>query len=147
MSACRSTELQIQSVKGCEKIAMDFAVSVGRKIGLSDARIEDLKTAVSEACLNAMEHGNKMNPEKKVVVTLTVEDSMLQVAVHDEGKGIGQIEPPRIEDQIEGKYRPRGWGLFLIKGLMDGVDFETRPEGGNVVRMIINLTAKSLHGG
>lgn len=141
MVTCSRTELQIQSVIGCEKIAMDFASSVARKIGLSDARIEDLKTAVSEACLNAMEHGNKMDPEKKVIVTLSVEDSKLQIAVHDEGKGIGQIEPPRIEDQIEGRYRARGWGMFLIKRLMDGVDFETRPEGGNVVRMIINLAA------
>jgi len=141
MGACSRTELQIQSIIGCEKIAMDFATSVARKIGLSDARIEDLKTAVSEACLNAMEHGNKMDPEKKVIVTLTVEDSRLKIDVHDDGKGIGQIEPPRIEDQIEGKYRARGWGMFLIKRLVDGVDFETRPEGGNVVRMIINRTA------
>src|SRR3989304_7134301 len=116
MGACSRTELQIQSIIGCEKIAMDFATSVARKIGLSDARIEDLKTAVSEACLNAMEHGNKMDPEKKVIVSLTVEDSRLQIAVHDEGKGIGQIEPPRIEDQIEGKYRGGGGGGFLVRG-------------------------------
>jgi len=76
-----------------------------------------------------------------VIVTLTVEDSRLKIDVHDDGKGIGQIEPPRIEDQIEGKYRARGWGMFLIKRLVDGVDFETRPEGGNVVRMIIKRTA------
>jgi len=72
-------------------------------------------------------------------ITLTVEDSRLQVEVHDDGKGIGQVHPPRIEDQIEGKYKPRGWGVFLIKSLMDNVEFETMPEGGNVVRMILYI--------
>lgn len=139
MAVCNKTELHIPSVFGCEKTAMEFVASMARKAGLSDDRIEDLKTAVSEACLNAIEHGNKMDANKKVNVSLSVEDSRLQVDVHDEGKGIGEVEPPRIEDQIAGRYKPRGWGIFLIKRLIDKVEFETKPAGGNVVRLIINM--------
>lgn len=139
MTVCNRTEIHIPSAFGCEKMAMDFAASLAKKIGLADDRIEDLKSAVAEACLNAMEHGNKMDTGKMVNVALTVDDSKLLVDVHDYGKGIGQIEPPRIEDQIERRYRPRGWGLFLIKSLVDVVEFETKPDGGNIVRMIINL--------
>ena len=139
MAVCTRTELQIPSHFGCEKIAMEFVASVAKRTGFSEAQIEDLKTAVSEACLNAIEHGNEMDNTKRVGITLTVEDSRLQVEVHDDGKGIGQVHPPRIEDQIEGKYKPRGWGVFLIKSLMDNVEFETMPEGGNVVRMILYI--------
>jgi serine/threonine-protein kinase RsbW len=132
-------ELHIPSVMGSEKIAMETAASMAKRMGFSEDRIEDLKTAVAEACINAIEHGNKMDSSTKVGITLTAEESSLHVAVKDEGKGLGQIDPPKIEDKITGKQQTRGWGIFLIKRLMNEVKFETTPEGGNVVKMIIYL--------
>ena len=132
-------ELHIPSILGFEKVAMECAVSVAKKMGFSEDRVEDLKTAVAEACLNAIEHGNKMDASTKVGITLTVEESRLQVAVKDEGKGVGEIGSPSIENKIEGKDKPRGWGIFLIKRLMNEVTFEPSPEGGNVIKMIIYL--------
>jgi len=132
-------ELHIPSVMGYEKIAMECAASMAKKMGFTEDRIEDLKTAVAEACLNAMEHGNKMDTSTKVGITLTVEESRLQVTVKDEGKGVGEIVSPSIERKIEGKDKTRGWGIYLIKSLMDEVKFEPSPEGGNVIKMIIYL--------
>jgi len=132
-------ELHIPSVMGYEKIAMETAASMAKRMGFTEDRIEDLKTAVAEACLNAIEHGNKLDTSTKVAITLTVEESRLQVTVKDEGKGVGQISSPSIESKIEGKDKPRGWGIFLIKSLMNEVKFEPSPEGGNVVKMIIYL--------
>ena len=132
-------ELHIPSVMGYEKIAMETAASMAKRMGFSQDRIEDLKTAVAEACLNAIEHGNKMDTSTKVGITLTAEESKLQVTVKDEGKGVGQISSPSIESKIEGKDKTRGWGIFLIKSLMNEVKFESSPEGGNVVKMIIYL--------
>jgi len=135
-----SFELHMPSVLGFEKLAIDFAASVGKLMHLPAERIEDLKTAVAEACTNAIEHGNKMQPSARVSISFTIEESKLQVAVRDQGMGIGQITPPSIEHTIAGrKERPRGWGIFLIKNLMDEVEFETRPGGWNVVRMAIRL--------
>ena len=140
MESEKSFELHIPSVLGFEKVVVDFAASVGKIIHLPAERIEDLKTAVAEACINAIEHGNKMKPGTKVSISLTIEESKLQVAVQDEGMGIGQITPPSIEHTIAArKERPRGWGIFLIKNLMDEVEFETHPGGWNVVRMVIRL--------
>ncbi len=132
-------KLHIPSVMGYEKIAMKCAASVAKKMGFTEDRIEDLKTAVSEACLNAIEHGNKMDTSSKVGITLTVEESRLQVAVKDEGKGFHGPPLPRIENKIEGKEKPRGWGIFLIKNLVNEVTFEPSPGGGNIVNMIIYL--------
>ena len=139
MIADNKIELHIPSVMGYEKIAMECAASVAKKMGFTENRIEDLKTAVAEACLNAIEHGNKMDTSTKVGVTLTVEESKLQVAVKDEGKGIEKVIVPSIENKIEGKEKPRGWGIFLIKRLMNEVTFEPSPEGGNITKMIIYL--------
>ena len=137
MAAERNLELYIPNILGFEKIAMDFVASAAKKMGFSGERIEDLKTAVSEACINAIEHGNKMDARMKVGIVLKPEDMKLQVTVHDEGNGIGKVKTPRIEDKIECKDKPRGWGIFLIKNLVDEVKFESTPEGGNLVRMTV----------
>lgn len=139
MIADNKIELHIPSVMGSEKVAMETAASVAKKMGFTEDRIEDLKTAVAEACINAIEHGNKMDSSTKVGITLTVEESRLQVTVKDEGKGIGEIQAPHIEDKMEGKDKSRGWGIFLIKSLMNEVTFEPGPEGGNITKMVIYL--------
>ena len=132
-------ELHIPSVPGAEKSAMERAAEVARRMGFSDDRVEDLKTAVAEACINAMEHGNKMDANTKVGVTLTVTEKNLQVDVRDQGKGVGEVAAPDIDEKMEGTEKARGWGIFLIRGLMDEVQFGSSPEGGGVVRMIIHL--------
>ncbi len=137
MKAEKNLELHIPNILGFEKIAMDFVASAAKKMGFSGERIEDLKTAVSEACINAIEHGNKMDASMKVGIVLNPEELKLQVTVQDEGNGIGQVKTPRIEDKIEGKDKTRGWGIFLIKNLVDEVEFEFTPEGGNLVRMTV----------
>lgn len=133
-------ELHIPSIPGYEKLAMDFAASVAKMVGFGDERIEDLKTAVSEACINAIEHGHHFDAATKVGIRLTIEGSKLEVVVQDQGEGLTQENTlPHIEDKMEGKTSTRGWGTFLIKSLMDEVEFESRPEGGNVVKMVIHL--------
>ena len=81
MEADKSLELHIPNILGQEKVAMDFAASAANNMGFTGERIEDLKTAVSEACLNAIEHGNKMDASMKVGIILNVEEMNLQVTV------------------------------------------------------------------
>jgi serine/threonine-protein kinase RsbW len=139
MDAGKKMELHVPSVLGYEKVVMDFAASVAKLMNFPPERIEDLKTAVAEACINAIEHGNQMDASTSVGITLTLESSKLQVDIQDQGKGIDHIEEPRIEHKIAGKEKTRGWGMFLIQRLMDEVTFESAPEGGNVTRMVIHL--------
>jgi serine/threonine-protein kinase RsbW len=141
MALEKKFQLRLPSVLGCEKVAMDFAASVAKSMDFPAERVEDLKTAVAEACMNAIEHGNKLDASMKVGISLTVVGDRLQVAVQDEGKErIGQVATPNIESKIEGTTPDtRGWGIFLIKSLMDEVSFEATPEGRNVVKMIIHL--------
>ena len=101
--------------------------------------MEDLKTAVSEACTNAIEHGNELDETARVGIVLTSDKGRLQVAVHDEGQDIGSAQPPDIAGKVEGGDPKRGWGRFLIESLTDSVTFEKKPVGGNVVKMVIFL--------
>ena len=133
-------ELHIPNKFGSEKLVMEQVATLAKKIGFSDDRIEDLKTAVSEACLNAIEHGNEMNATTRVGISLSVNGTKMKVSVEDKGNGIGEkMNEPNIDNKINGTETPRGWGLFLIKNLMDDIKFEPKADGGNVTTMIIHL--------
>lgn len=140
MSAQEKFELHIPSSPGAEKLAMDFAAQVAKSMNFPADRVEDLKTAVAEACINAIEHGNRGEAGTRVGIRLTKAADRLQVAVQDRGTGRGIARPaaPDIESRIEGRTETRGWGIFLIENLMDEVSFEASPDG-NVVNMIIYL--------
>lgn len=139
MTSENKIELHIPSIMGYEKVAMECAASTAKRMGFSQDRVEDLKTAVAEACINAIEHGNHLDTTTRVGVMLTIQDATLEVAVSDQGTGMGEIKPPNLDDKIEGTEETRGWGMFLIRSLMNEVTLESLPEGGNVVRMVIHL--------
>jgi serine/threonine-protein kinase RsbW len=143
----RSVELAIPSTLGYEKIAMDTAASLARKVGLGRERIEDLRTAVGEACMNAIEHGHKQNERLKVVVLMSATGSELEISVHDRGEAFVLPEGPPdiaaiVEGDVDAQARSRGWGLYLIRTLVDEVEFKPLPKGGNVVRMVISLSGE-----
>ena len=137
----RTVEVSLPNKLGYERIAMHSAASFAKIVGFIPERIEDLKTAVSEACLNAMEHGNKCHPDKRVVITMNYEEGVFSVTVVDEGEGIEVLpEDPDIEEKIENLETPRGLGIFLIKNLVDQVEFNKMTNEGHMVRMEIKMT-------
>ena len=120
---------------------MDLAASVARRMGFPPDRIEDIKTAVSEATTNAIEHGNKGDAEQKVLIVLAPEGERLEIAVKDQSSTpfpSGGAPAPLIEDKLAGLSNSRGWGMFLIKELVDEVEF-TSSGAGNQVRMVVHL--------
>ena len=78
----------------------------------------------------------------KVVVLLTARDDELIISVADQGRKIldqdDTTSSPHIADVLE-KFDKGGWGIWLIRELMDEVEFTTAPSGGNQVRMVIHL--------
>src|ERR1700759_167026 len=83
-----SVEVRLPSELGFEKIAMSTAAGMAQLMGFSHDRIEDLKTAVAEACINAIEHGNKFDDRLDVGVVLSSNDDELEIKVIDDGGGL-----------------------------------------------------------
>lgn len=133
-------DLSLPSKFGYEKVAMAASAIIAEGIGLPLEKIEDLKTAISEACINAIEHGNKMQVDKKVTVLFGISESKLTVDVLDEGEGsvFHITEKSELTSKLEGKESPRGLGLFLIKSLMDEAEFLPGRDGSQL-RMVIYL--------
>jgi len=136
----QTVEVTLPSKIGYERIAMECSASFAKIIGFVPERIEDLKTAVSEACLNAIEHGNKGRPEARVVVTMNFKDNSFNVSVKDEGEGLEEWpQIPDIDEKTNKLESPRGLGIYLIKQLVDQVDFHKKSDKGHIVNMVIKL--------
>ena len=137
-------EVSLPNKLGYERIAMACSATFAKIVGFLPERVEDLKTAVSEACLNAMEHGNLNHPEKRVLITMNYKDHVFSVSVMDQGEGMGENpEIPKdieIEKKIEDLEIPRGLGMFLIKQLVDQVEYNKITDEGHMVRMVLRLT-------
>jgi serine/threonine-protein kinase RsbW len=143
MSEFKSTtvEVRLPSRMGYEKVAMSTAAAVAKLIGFREDRIEDLKTAVAEACINAIEHGNRLNENLSVGVVLNASAHSLEVKVTDDGKGMAtQPAKPDIDRKMHGQEDPRGMGMFLIHALVDEAEWVAGADGkGSYVRLVIRL--------
>ena len=134
----RSVKIILPSILGHERVAMASAASFAKMYGFSSARIEDLKTIVAEAAINAMLHGNKGREDSEVVVTLGFKDNAIHVEVVDQGDGIAAVLPkPDIERIMNNLDPPIGFGVFLIQELADEVEFNRDAESGHSLNIVV----------
>ncbi len=114
-------ELAVPSEPGNERRAMKEVAASVDGLGLSKRSLERLKTAVAEATMNAMEHGNKYRKDAPVLIHVSASETELSVRITDEGSGPKNPAPetPDLEAKLESQQSPRGWGLFLIESMVD----------------------------
>jgi len=114
-------EFSVPSAEGNERIAMERVAEAIADLPVTGQRLERLKTAVAEATMNAMEHGNGYREDLPVAIEVFADDDLLRVRITDKGGGkeIPEAERPDIEAKLAGEQTPRGWGLFLIERMVD----------------------------
>ena len=136
-------ELSVPSEPGNERRAMEEVAGTVEGLGLPDRTLERLKTAVAEATMNAMEHGNRYRGEAPVLIEVSATDAELFVTITDEGTGPAAFEPqtPDLEAKLEGAQTSRGWGLFLIKSMVDEMNV-TGDERHHTVELILHLNGR-----
>jgi serine/threonine-protein kinase RsbW len=111
----------VPSELGNERWAMQQVSAAVGDLGLSTRRLERLMTAVAEAAMNAMEHGNHYCREVPVAIKVLASEMALAVCITDSGGNTPIPEPvsPDLEAKLDSQQTPRGWGLFLIKSMVD----------------------------
>jgi anti-sigma regulatory factor (Ser/Thr protein kinase) len=121
-------------------MAMETVAEAISDLDIRGENLERLKTAVSEATMNAMEHGNHYQAELPVIIEVSASDTQLSVKITDEGSGppAFHAETPDLEAKLEGMQSPRGWGLFLIKNMVDDMEV-TGDEHHHTVELLLNL--------
>lgn len=90
--------------------------------------------AVREAVANAIKHGNRQDPDKKVEVELALDGDEAIIRIDDSGEG---FDPEQVDDPLapENLLKPSGRGIFYMRSFMDQIDYEARPGGGTRVTL------------
>ena len=138
---------ELPSRPGNERRAMEQVGAIVASLGLSSGRLDRLKTAVAEAAMNAMEHGNQYNQDKPVLIEVSRDDHNLTVSITDHGGDqlIPEAEAPDITAKLAGRQSPRGWGLFLIEKMVDEMHVSA-DEVHHTVNLVMHL-AEGAHSG
>lgn len=111
-----------------QRIAEQFKLNSNQK--------ENLAIAVTEAVGNAIIHGNKKNPHKKVHIRFQYEKDKIIIHIQDEGEG---FDPKKIRNPLlpQNLMKENGRGIFILKTIMDEVSFSFSSHG-TTIKMIMN---------
>jgi serine phosphatase RsbU (regulator of sigma subunit)/anti-sigma regulatory factor (Ser/Thr protein kinase) len=139
-SAQQLVEFEVPSAEGNERIALERVSAIAEPLGLGAERLRRLETAVGEATMNAMEHGNHYRADLPVTIRVLTDPERVRVQVVDQGGAPAGRTPeqPDLEAKLAGLQRPRGWGLFLIKNMVDEAR-ESSDHHEHVLELVMRL--------
>jgi serine/threonine-protein kinase RsbW len=135
----REVHLTIPVAPEMEIVATALIPALGEWMEMGRDKIDEVKMAVVEACINAFEHSE--TPDHKVELDFRVgpggengETPFLEIGVRDAGRGFdpGSIRPPDFAEKLR-SGRKRGWGIKIIESLMDDVRIESGTRGTRIV--------------
>jgi anti-sigma regulatory factor (Ser/Thr protein kinase) len=125
----RLDSFAVPSEPGNERLALARVAESVASAGLSPSRLDRLKTAVAEATMNAIEHGNGNRRDVPVEIEVIQHGDEIIIAITDQGAephaGPGSPEEPDLAKKLTGGQSPRGWGLFLIRNMVDAMEVTT----------------------
>jgi len=133
-------KFSVPSKPGNERLAIDHVLEAIQPLNLPEQKIKRLETAVGEAAMNAMEHGNNYRPDLPVDIQVATDGESLSVSILDHGKNksIPDSTKPDLPAKISGEQSPRGWGLYLIANMVDDMKVSQK-DGKRSVELVIEL--------
>ena len=136
----RTGELIVKSKTENLSVIRDFVSGNARAAGIPEATVENIILAVDEACTNIIKHAYKLSPEGEIIIKIDYDEEKFTVTIIDYGKS---FEPDRVPLTDLQKYyrehRVGGLGMYLMKSLMDNVEYITVPGEYNKVLLSKNI--------
>jgi serine/threonine-protein kinase RsbW len=119
----------------------DFVSSAAREFGFADEEVSKIALAVDEACTNIIKHAYKFDPHKELTVTVKGGNGAFEVSISDTGRQFNpsSVQPPDMKEYLS-HFRRGGLGVYLMKTLMDKVEYNIEPGKPNEVRLIKYLS-------
>ena len=129
-----NVDLSIPMQPDMEVIATSVAESIGTFIGLDHNKVDEIKIAVVEACINAFEHSK--SADRRISVSFSMDEKGLMISINDGGDGFDMDDAMvKIAEKRSEGIGDRGWGLTLIHELMDEVSIAST-DNGTLVKML-----------
>lgn len=137
VTVTKQYRLKIPSHKENLELIRNFVSNVARKVGFNNEDVNKIELAVDEACTNVIEHAYQHNEEYDINIAIKIDYQKLTIIITDRGKSFNpeDIELPDMESYLA-ELRVGGLGIYLMKTLMDKVEYRSKPKGENEVRMI-----------
>ena len=130
----REVDLFIPMYPNMELAAAQTASILAELMDFEENHIDEIQLAIIETCINAFEHSK--SKDQRVSIKFIMSDNALELKITDSGVGfpVNQVKSPGIEE-ASGGMRKRGWGLEIIRNMMDEVKIESS-EKGTTITMI-----------
>ncbi len=140
-SSAESVRLVIPSDPHRIAEADEFLERHLRERGVPESLVTDLAIAATELVNNAIVHGNKQDLSKTVTLSVLLTSTDVEIRVTDQGE---IFDPKAVPDPLaeENLLKEVGRGIFIVRSLMDSVEYERGPDGGNVVVVRKSLTSE-----
>lgn len=114
----------------------EFVSDAARQFGFSDEDVSKIALAVDEACTNIIKHAYRYDPNRHITIAVHGEDAAFQVVITDTGLQFHPeaVHSPDMREYMQ-NYRRGGLGIYLMKSLMDKVEYNMEPGKPNEVRL------------
>lgn len=134
-------ELLVKSTTDNLAIIRDFIKSAANQSGFSEDSAGKIILAVDEACTNIIKHAYKYSPEGSILIKIKFNDPKFSISITDEGSHFdpNKVPEPDLREYYKQK-RVGGLGMFLIKKLMDEVNYSTLSGNKNQVILVKYLS-------
>ena len=114
----------------------EFVSEAARSFGFNDEEVSKIALAVDEACTNIIKHAYQYDPTKDITITVSRKGRAFEITILDSGRQFnpGTLTPPDMKEYLT-HYRKGGLGVYLMKSLMDKVEYTMNPGKTNEVRL------------
>jgi serine/threonine-protein kinase RsbW len=115
----------------------EFVGSAARSFGFSEEEAANIVLAVDEACTNIIKHAYQYATDKEIEINISQSDGLFEIRIYDSGRSFDptKVRPPDVKKYIGHRQRG-GLGVYLMKRLMDKVEYKFNPGKRNEVRLI-----------
>jgi serine/threonine-protein kinase RsbW len=133
----KSYLLKIPSQTDNLELIRNFINGVAKKVGFDSEESNKIELAVDEACTNVIEHAYQHDETKDIDIAIKIDYHKITIIVTDQGKSFNmkEVELPNMQSYLA-ELRVGGLGIYLMKTLMDEVDYRSKPGVKNEVRMV-----------
>ena len=130
-------KLRIPSQTDNLEIIREFVSRVASKVGFGVNDVEKIELAVDEACTNVIKHAYDKNPDKPIDIIIKIDFNKFTIVITDHGKGFDpkKLKIPNMQEYLA-ELRVGGLGIYLMRSLMDEVNYDIKPGVRNKVTMV-----------
>lgn len=129
-------KLKIPSITKNLQMVREFVLKIAAQTGFNEETQEQIALAVDEACTNVIKHAHHHDARKLMDIQIRTDANKMKIIITDRGRGfdITKLKDPDVEQFIK-ESRHSGLGIYLIKTLMDEVEYEFKPGVKNQVQL------------